>query len=193
MKSFFLLLGALASPALAQEHRHEAPGGRIGLHGMVLVGAGPYFMEHIPMLMPPHDFQIISEVKLMDGNGQEVKRDFSQGTFTLRPDRAFSLNNYITSTLRTFQGAIFEGGFEQGGRILPGLENVKVVLVEHKLLRSLPAQVSEKTFRFSDGKNDFSSNFIRPEESIQRIENLTIHKNLWCVKGPDFFEPCGSL
>lgn len=33
------------------------PGGRSGLHGMVVFGKGTYFIEHIPMLHPPHDFR----------------------------------------------------------------------------------------------------------------------------------------
>ena len=78
---------------------HLPKGGRRALHGMVLFGAGPYFLEHIPMLSPPHDFQIIAQVNLTGKNGKPLKGDFSSATFTLKPAADFSLNDYVAGKI----------------------------------------------------------------------------------------------
>ncbi len=168
---------------------HLPPGGRRSLHGMVLFGRGKYFLEHIPMLQPPHDFQIIAEVKL-SANGQLLARDFSQQGFTLKPAQNFSLNDYVAGRLRKFSGSIHDGSFEQGGPVLKGLENVQVEVTEYKVIRQLPGEDSAAALTFRDGANEFETNVIRPEQNFQRIRNITTAKELWCVRGPDFFEPC---
>jgi len=188
-----LALLSFSSPADASSsHLHHplTEGGRKGLHGMVLVGAGPYFLEHIPMLTPPHDFQIITEVRLVDAKGAPITKDFSKAGFTLKPAKSFSLNDYISGTLQSFQGAIFEGGFEQGGEVLPGHEAVTVIVTDYKLARQLPLDSNQDSFSYTDGKSQFQSSFIQPSNNVQRIENLTHGEELWCVKGPDFFDPC---
>lgn len=188
-----LLFTLVSTPsAHADSHLHHPlpEGGRRGLHGMVLVGAGPYFLEHIPTLTPPHDFQIITEVKILDAQGAPIKKDFSQAGFTLKPANSFSLNDYMSGKLQSFQGTIYEGGFEQGGAVLPGHEAVTVIVADYKLTRQLPKNSSEASFNYSDGKSHFQSSLIRPSNNVQRIQNLTIGKELWCVRGPDFFDPC---
>lgn len=174
-----------------EEHFHHLPaGGRRSLHGMVLFGAGPYFLEHIPVLSPPHDFQIIAEVRLRDASGKPVSLDFSTRTTTFKPSTNFSLNDYVTGRLRSLSGAIHDGGFEQGGEVLVGFESVEVEVIAYKLIRQLPSPSNESVFRVSDGVSNFESNLIRPEDSIQRITNTSTQKQLWCVTGPDFFEVC---
>lgn len=195
MTAKLLLLLLLLSPVLAlaepSEHfSHLPPGGRRSLHGMVLFGAGPYFLEHIPMLTPPHDFQVIAEVELKNAAGQALTSDFAQQSFTLKPSTNFSLNDYVAGRLKKFAGSVHEGSFELGGKVIAGLENVQVEVKSYKFIRALPADSSDLVFRVSDGKNSFQSNVIRPEHSFQRILNITSNKELWCVKGPDFFEPC---
>ncbi|MBK7961293.1 MAG: hypothetical protein IPK04_08855 [Bdellovibrionales bacterium] len=75
--SIFLCLGfsnANASDHHPEDHFSHLPqGGRKGLHGMVLFGSDPYFLEHIPMLTPPHDFQIITEIILKNEKGLAIK------------------------------------------------------------------------------------------------------------------------
>lgn len=175
----------------AEDHfAHLPEGGRRSLHGMVLFGAGPYFLEHIPMLTAPHDFQIIAEVQLTGENGEALTFDFSKSGFTFKPATNFSLNDYVAGRLRSFAGSIHKGSFEQGGPVVDGLHKVNVVVKEYKKIRSLPATSQEQVIRVSDGTNTFESNVIRPQQSIQKIRNVTTGVELWCVKGPDFFEPC---
>jgi hypothetical protein len=169
---------------------HLPVGGRKSLHGMVLVGAGPYFLEHIPMLSAPHDFQIIAEVTLKDAKGKEVKRDFSKKGFTLKPGSNFGLNDYLAGRLKSFTGSVHEGSFEQGGKVLKGLEAVQVEVVALKHARQLPAASSEESFFYNDGASEFISNVITDQRNVQAITNKTTGARLWCVTGPDFFDPC---
>lgn len=196
MKHSILTLIAFLIPWTCLAHNpedhfaHLPTGGRKSLHGMVLFGAGPYFLEHIPMLTPPHDFQIIAEVSLKAKNGKPVTHDFSNQGFTLKPDTTFSLNDYVSGRLRNFSGSIFSGSFEQDGKMVSDLQDVVVEVLEYKVIRQLPSPSKEQKFVVTDGKNSFESNIIRPDQSIQLIQNVGTGKTLWCVEGPDFFSPC---
>ncbi len=174
-----------------EDHFSHLPvGGRRALHGMVVFGSGPYFLEHIPMLTPPHDFQIITEV-ILKKNGTALKSDFSHQGFTLKPNSSFSLNDYVAGRLQTFSGSIYQGSFEQNGNLINGLESVSVEIRSYKVIRQLPgAQTSETSVQLTDGKNSFESNVIRPNQNIQLIRNVNTGKVLWCVKAPDFFDSC---
>lgn len=202
MKALYLtILGCLLafagedSLAISSHHpedhfSHLPIGGRRALHGMVLFGSGPYFLEHIPMLTPPHDFQIITEVTLKDKNGAVVKSDFSHQGFTLKPSSTFSLNDYVAGRLTHFTASIHRGSFEQGGQVVPGLESVRVEIQSYKIIRQLPGQSQKKWILLNDGKNLFESNAIRPHHNVQLIRNASTGEILWCVKAPDFFESC---
>lgn len=193
----FILIFALsfasicgASQNLEDHFSHLPSGGRTSLHGMVLFGSGKYFLEHIPMLTPPHDFQIIAEVQLTDSFGKPVAADFSKSGFTLQPSASFSLNDYVAGRLKKFSGSVHRGSFEMGGEVVAGLERVSVSVVKYQVIRSLPAESKDAVIRLSDSVNTFESNVIRPEKSVQRIVNTSTGTQLWCVIGPDFFNNC---
>jgi hypothetical protein len=176
-----------------EDHFSHLPmGGRRALHGMVVFGSGPYFLEHIPTLTPPHDFQIITEVVLKNKNGVSLNLDLSSQGFTLKPSSNFSLNDYVAGRLKIFTASIHQGSFEQGGEIITDLENVTVEILTYKMIRQLPTQEPEQGqwIKLSDGKNTFESNVIRPNQNIQLIRNISNGKKLWCVKAPDFFDSC---
>jgi len=185
------LLGLAAHNHHPEDHfAHLPTGGRKALHGMVLFGSGPYFLEHIPMLTPPHDFQIIVQASLFDKNGSPVTDDFSMQGFTLKPDENFSLNDYVAGRLKKFSASIYSGSFEQDGQPVAHLQNVVIEISEYKVIRQLPSQAKQQSFVLSDGKTSFVSNVITPTQNIQQIINATTGQSLWCVQGPDFFEPC---
>lgn len=193
---FSILLGVEVSYADPMGHHPEnhfadlPAGGRRALHGMVLFGSGPYFLEHIPMLTPPHDFQIITEVVLKNKNGMALEIDFSRQGFTLKPSSDFSLNDYAAGRLKAFSASIYRGSFEQDGQVVAGLEKVSVDIQSYKIIRQLPGQSQESWISLNDGKNIFESNVIRPGKNIQLIRNATTGKVLWCVEAPGFFESC---
>jgi hypothetical protein len=133
---------------------------------------------------------VITEVRLKDAKGVEVHADFSKQGFTLEPKTSFSLNDFIAGRLIKFSGTIHQGGFEQGGPIVPGLEEVAVEVVNYQLIRHLPADSTEKVFHITDGVTSFESAIITPQSNQQLIRNVTTGAVLWCVKGPDFFDAC---
>ena len=165
-------------------------GGRNGFHGTVVYGSGPYFIDHIPMLMAPHDVQLVAEVELTRGHGVPLSSDFSQGSFTLEPAFAFSLDDLVAGKLSGFGASIHEGSFEQGGPILPHLGVVFVTIKKILLARELPSASSEEMFTFGPDENRFSVNVITPGRSRQEITSMRTGKRLWCMKGPDFATPC---
>jgi|GEM_PF-3176197 len=181
-------------PAEESHHHHESlsAGGRRGLHGMVLFGQGPYFMEHIPMLSPPHDFQIITEVTVKNVEGKKINLNFAHQLWTVRPAANFSLNDFVSGRLSKFEGAIYRGSFEQNGKQEKGLEKVTFEIQKRHLIRKLPNVSNENEFTLNDDKNEYRINIIRQDDNVQRIENRTIGKTLWCVTAPDFFQPCSK-
>ncbi len=190
LSSALLIVGIVFGNAnLARSQGLSLPaGGRMSLHGMVLFGGGPYFIDHIPMLMNPHDFQVITEVTLRDAHGGIITKDFANGTFTLKPSSNFSLNDFINGQLRHFSGAIYQGGFEQGGQIISGLSNVQVEIRKIHLARQLPADSKDVSFKVSDQRHSFQINIITPKRNFQSIKNES--SPLWCVVGPDFSNFC---
>lgn len=182
---------AVATDSHAHAVETLPPGGRKGLHGMVVFGShGSYFMEHIPMLTPPHDFQILTTVSLKDQAGQPLKNDFSKTGFTLKPASNFSLNDFIEGRLTKFNGSIFRGSFEQEGKVVEGLENVQIEVTKMHFNRHLPSESSEEFFEVSDGENSYQTTLITSENNFQKIINKNLKMSLWCVTGPDFFEFC---
>jgi hypothetical protein len=189
-KSFLILILGLAILSGHAQADTLTPGGRLGFHGMVVYGDGPYYLDHIPMLMAPHDFQVIARVELKNSSGQPITMDFSDQGFTFEPAGNFSLDDYISGRLSTFKGAIHKGGFEQGGPIIPGLESVQVQVQKVIFARQLPTNSNQAWFEVSDRQNSFVINVITPARSMQLIMNSTTGKTLWCVQGPDFGPPC---
>lgn len=165
-------------------------GGRKSLHGMVLFGNGPYFVDHIPMLSAPHDFQIVSEVTLTTSAGEPVAADFSKGQFTVKPAENFSLNDYLAGRYTKFPGSIHAGNFETGADEIPGLERVVFEVKRRVLRRQLPAASAESELSVQDRSNHYVINVITPNRNFQRVINASIGKNLWCAKGPQFVDPC---
>ena len=146
------------------------PGGRYGLHGMVLYGSNPYFLSHIPMFHEPHDQQLIMRVSLTTQNGHHVSENFTKETYSIRPLRNFSLNDLILGRLQTFQGDIYEGNFESNGKVV--FANV-FIKVEKKLFnKKIPFNRSLPGFTYflvGDGHQLFAINEISRTNPYQQI------------------------
>jgi hypothetical protein len=187
--SFLVIVGGASVSSHAANAR-DASHGRVGLHGMVVFGNGSkYFIEHIPMFHPPHDYQVVAEVRLST-RGQSVRENFSNASFTLKPNANFSLDEFISGELTGFKGSIYSGSFEQDGKVLSGLENVEVEVAAILFARQLPAESNVPFFEVEDGENTYRTNAITPRRSDQRIENRRTGEELWCVLAPEFFELC---
>jgi hypothetical protein len=94
------------------------PGGRQGVHGMVVFGTqNKTFFSHIPMFHAPHDVQLIMEVKL----SANPKNSYNSGMHSFKPN-SFSLDNVIIKVMKgetaNITGALYTGNFEDGGAML---------------------------------------------------------------------------
>lgn len=166
-------------------------GGRFGLHGMVIFGNGSYFIEHIPMLHPPHDVQMVAQVVIKNKSGKILKPDLSQEGFTLKPTENFALNDLLNNQLNSFQAMLFQGSFESNGKIVIGYNEITIEIVKVLLARSLPATAQQSSVQMVDiAGNTYETELITPQNNRQFIKNITNNKKLWCVVGPDFFESC---
>jgi hypothetical protein len=157
---------------------------------MVIYGNGPYFMSHIPMLNMPHDIQIVAEVILKDSSNKDIKFNFSNETFTVRPSQTFSLNNFVKGNFKTFTGSAHEGSFELGGQVVTGLEKLNIHIKNFLVIRSLLSNSIFSSFSLTDSVNVFEVNVITPERNFQEVLNSKSDERLWCVLGPDFFNTC---
>lgn len=109
---FTAMIGLMALGAAAQAKSIDTrPGGRMGVHGMVVFGspATGLYMSHIPMFHHPHDVQAFFKVSFP---GADV---FEDGTYTFQPER-FALDDVIDGRLDTFKGTLFRGSFEGDGK-----------------------------------------------------------------------------
>src|SRR5262249_37788321 len=113
-----LSLLALAGCSGEASDTSEAEGdqtadGRVGSHGMVLVGtpSGAY-LSHVPLFPAPHDVQLLLSVKL---DGGPLPATFSDRLYTFLPE-TLSLDALRLGRLGTMRGTVFAGSFEDGGR-----------------------------------------------------------------------------
>jgi len=92
----------------------------LGGHGMLVVGTEAMFFSHLPMFMPPHDYQVILEGTLSQ-KGSDPQRTYRDDR-ARHPDAAVYTFNPVEFVLpeiappaakrKQFQGALFRGHFE---------------------------------------------------------------------------------
>jgi hypothetical protein len=106
--------GAESAPGgSARDESAQTARGRVGSHGMVLMGTpSAAFLSHIPMFHAPHDVQAIVAVEL---SGATMPASFSDQLYTFLPE-TLSLDALRLGSLRTMRGTIYLGDFEDGGR-----------------------------------------------------------------------------
>ena len=94
----------------------------MGSHGMLLFG-GPdaLYASHLPMFHPPHDYQVILQVRLADKAQDAALRkrlDNRAEPWTLDPEK-FQLDRLAPGArapLTRFKANLVQGHFEQGGK-----------------------------------------------------------------------------
>jgi hypothetical protein len=105
------------------EHHHHPDGecDTTGRHGMLLFGADPVYLSHLPMYMCPHNFQVLLEAQLPADTMDTLRADRARhgdGLYTFDPDRfpIAELEPHDGVPARTsLTGTIFRGHFERGG------------------------------------------------------------------------------
>lgn len=101
---------------LLPPREEELPGQNdpIDVHGMLLFGNDPFFLSHLPMNFPPHDYQAILEVEL-DGHLRKKALSTDSAPYRTIYPEPFVLAKKL-SEKGSFKAALFSGHFERGGK-----------------------------------------------------------------------------
>ena len=144
--------------------------GRVGSHGMVLFGdkSGRAYLSHIPVFGPPHDVQLLLEIKLVTP-APNLPATFSDRPYTFLPDR-LSLDALRLGTLRTITGKVFLGNFEQGGsQVAVGVKaDVTNVLHQHEL-KGTDTQAASTYFLLGTPDKAFAVHRIAGSPSFDQV------------------------
>jgi hypothetical protein len=152
---------------------------RMGVHGMVLFGAGKsLYASHIPMFQRPHDRQILLRVSL-SGEGLKAGRDFSDGLYTLAPER-FDLDLLEQGKLKQFKATVHQGNFEASGPVLHKDVTVRVEAVEH--VQALDAAAQElpalSYWLVGEGKQAYLVHTLSRAPDFDQVVKVTLDKPL---------------
>lgn len=127
------------------DHHHDTT----GVHGMLLAGADPTYLAHLPMFMHPHNFQVILKVALDDDVARRLRELHAPwGTdalFTVAPEK-FPITDLSPADpeqprLTTFRGDVVRGHFEHGGETLASMTPITVEEVVY--FRVLPLHTDD--------------------------------------------------
>ena len=96
--------------------------GRMGSHGMAVIGKNHLLLHHMPLYRPPHDRQILTPATFAD---KEIRTAFEKwrqsydGLISILPEN-FDLDRLdpdSSNAIGSFAADIYEGHFERGGQI----------------------------------------------------------------------------
>lgn len=127
-----------------------------GVHGMLLFGDGPFYLSHLPMFSPPHNYQAILRVSLEDdaaGQIRNIHAHFGRDRLlTVRPE-TFPITDLSPADSsqppRTeFRGDVVHGHFEHGGDVVAASTLIRVD--EVLTFRVLPADSPGSTTSADD-------------------------------------------
>jgi hypothetical protein len=167
--------GSGGAPTSAGAHAQH----RMGVHGMVLFGAGKsLYASHIPMFQRPHDRQLILRVSL---SSPELAsgRDFSDGLYTLAPGR-FDLDALAGGQLKQFKATVHQGNFEAGGPVLHRDVAVRVEAVEG--VQALDAAAAElpmlSYWLVGEGREAYLVHSLSRAPDFDQVVKVTLDKPL---------------
>jgi hypothetical protein len=156
----------------------------MGTHGMVLFGQGEaLYASHIPMYRRPHDQQLLLAVTV-EHPELPVGRDFSDGTYTLEPER-FDLDALMAGTLKHFRATVFQGNFEGGGTPVYRDATVRVEQVAHvaQLSAEAPAHEEPRYWVLSEGGAAYLVHALSRAPDFDQVVKVTLEAPL-SAKGP---------
>ena len=171
----WVLVSLVGAAAVAQTVP-PAPQGRMGVHGMVLFGAGQrLYASHIPMFHRPHDRQLVIAVSLSHPELAPA-RDFSGGTFTLEPER-FDLDALAEGRLKQFKATLYRGNFEGGGTALHRDVRVRVESVARVQPLDVAVDVAELSYWLvGEGKEVYLVHSISRAPDFDQVVKVLLEK-----------------
>jgi hypothetical protein len=174
---------AVAQTPEAPKPQVPAPQHRMGVHGMVLFGAGPrLYASHIPMFQRPHDRQLVIAVSLSHPE-LAAQRNFSDGTYTLEPER-FDLDALSEGRLKQFKATLYRGNFEGGGTALHRDVTVRVEAVEQVRPLDAAAEPAELSYWLvGEGKEVYLVHTISRALDFDHVVKVSLEKPVSRPKG----------
>lgn len=123
---------------------HVSHGEQPSVHGMLLVGNGPFYLSHLPMFHKPHDYQVILEVELKKSRTEpgeasslyvDDRRVTGEKIYTIVPE-PFVLTELFpadeTTPRTSFKADLVRGHFERGGQVILKEVEFKITKVIYK-------------------------------------------------------------
>lgn len=113
-------------------HHHDDT---VGRHGMLVFGEQVLYFSHLPMFHPPHNFQVLLEVRLGDEATQALFRDrrlHPAEIYTFDPEEFAIAELDPSGPVRpSIRGTLVHGHFERGGTPIATEATAEVVTVVH--------------------------------------------------------------
>lgn len=173
-----------------------APTERPAQHNWMLVGAQSAFLSHLSMFerlnpartdyLTPHRFQVILRVAFTVGNHEATSLYFADRAknpevkmFTVSPATPFVLPRIAMPPLLTsFEGTVFRGHLERGGKPVTGLEKVAVNIQRavhfHKFDPKAVAPKSLEYLLFGSGPELFLAHSIVKPPNFDQIVSVKV-------------------
>jgi hypothetical protein len=162
----------------------------------MLVGSQTAFLSHLPMFeklnpaktdyMTPHRFQVILQASFNSGGKDVTPQYFADRQshqdvkmYTVSPAAVFVLPQVAPpSSLTSFQGTVFQGHLERGGKPIKGLQNAGVKIQKvvhfHKFDPAAKAPATLEYFLFGKGTELFLAHSIVKPPDFDQILSVTV-------------------
>jgi hypothetical protein len=180
----------IGAPASANDDPDCHHGGNIdcGQHNMMLIGRDAPFISHLPMFGNEHRFQLIARTHFA-GGGQDVdplygvdrEENPDVRMYTVRPDEQFVLSRLFSPVIeparRSFDGTVFRGHLERGGREIDGLRNISVEIEEVVYARELqegPPQSGLQYILFGSQDDPYLAHLISGTPDFDQVISVSI-------------------
>lgn len=151
-------------------------GDHVGVHNMTLFGsgAGHLYLSHIPLYDPPHDLQLVLEVRIVSGVPAAEQR-FGATGFTISPER-LSLTELASGTRKRLTATIHAGNVESGGPAIHRdvVFEVKQVLHRSTLVRSMPESPTLAYLAVGSPSEAYLVHLIDRAPSFEQVLAITL-------------------
>jgi hypothetical protein len=195
------MLSALAAAAFTTSQSKSARGAAspeeaAATHNWMLVGSQTAFLSHLPMFerlnpaktdyLTPHRFQVILQASFNSSDKDVTPQYFTDRQshpdvkmYTVSPAAVFVLPRVVApSPLTSFQGTVFQGHLERGGKPIKGLQsagvNIQKVVHFHKFDPAAKAPVALEYLLFGKGAELFLAHSIVKPPDFDQILSVTM-------------------
>jgi len=144
------------------------------VHGMVIMGRGPFYVSHLPLYYPPHDYQAVYEVDIEAGPGKDAylaDLRANPGLHSVQP-QAFVLPDARVGQVIPVE--LFRGHFERDGTsIAPSVNLVIRRVIYFRKLSAADSRESGRYFMFGNSNEAFIAHRIGGRPDYDQLMAVT--------------------